>query len=316
MSKKLLKRGFLAFVLFALASASLFAVASRAGMVKKRALQKSLLVSPAWLARRDADPNIVILHLERERAGYDKGHIPGARFASFSGLLIRDFSQSNVAQAVAALEEMGVSNRSRVVICGEPLPACRAFFILDYLGHGDRTSLLDGGLAAWRAEGRPISTEAPVIAKSSFTARLRPEIVVDAMWIRERLNDPNIALLDARSPEEFAGSTEREGLPRFGHIPGAVNFPWQTTLSKEQAALKMEPSAFKNEASLRELIRAAGDEKKDQIVTYCTIGLRASVLYFVARHLGYEPRMYNGSMNDWSRRAELPIIGPALAPPK
>jgi len=124
-----------------------------------------------------------------------------------------------------------------------------------------------------------------------------------------------LALLDARSAPEFNGTTQQEQLPRFGHIPGARHLEWTETLNARDLA---EPrrehtpftARFKDRAELVSLFRAAGADPGDEVVTYCTVGMRASELYFVARLLGYRAHLYFGSMADWSARSELPVVGP------
>ena len=173
--------------------------------------------------------------------------------------------------------------------------------------------MLDGGLPGWKALGNAVSTEVPVVTPGAIEPKPRTDLVVDAGWIQQHLDDPNVALIDGRSPEEYAGTIEVERLPRYGHIPGAKNLPWDRTYSDAAGALNGVPSALVDAKRLGELLTAAGVAKNKQIVTYCTVGLRASHLYFVARMMGYRPKIYDGSMRDWSPRSELPLVGP---PPK
>jgi thiosulfate/3-mercaptopyruvate sulfurtransferase len=131
--------------------------------------------------------------------------------------------------------------------------------------------------------------------------------VVAASWLQTHLTDPALALIDGRSPGEYAGTDSSERLPRFGHIPGGVNLPWEKTFTDGAGALEGNPSPLKPKAELRRLFEAAGVKDGSPLVTYCTIGLRASHLYFVARYLGWRPRIYDGSMSEWSRQPELPM---------
>ena len=271
--------------------------------------ESALLVSTGWLAEHLDDPGVVVLHVGSDRAGYDRGHIPGARFLPLDAIIVERDGNINELPPVAHLdsvfESLGVSDGTRVVVYGPPLAAARAFFTLDYLGHGDRTALLDGGIEAWAAEDRPLSTESPVTVPGSFTPRPRPELVVTAGWIKERLGDPYIALLDARPEDQFSGATPGAGVPRPGHIPGAVNIFWERMIQSTD-----EPR-LRDVAALRALFREAGIEPGDTVVAYCRTGMQASYAYFVSRVLGYETRLYDGSFMDWSRREALPVSGPA-----
>lgn len=193
---------------------------------------------------------------------------------------------------VARLRAAGVTG-APVVIVGEPIPAGRAFAAFDYLGLGDRAVLLNGGVAALAA--RPAASSASTVAMQELSPDVNDDMIVDAEWVHARLDDPGVAILDARPPAEFSGETPGEGVARPGHIPGARNLFWQTLVqSTEQPVLK-------DEAELRRMFEAAGAAPGDTVVAYCRTGGQASFLYAVARHLGYETRLYDGSFVDWSR---------------
>lgn len=271
----------------------------------------SLLVSPAWVAANLPNPDLVILHVSMEKEDYDRGHIPGARWLN-PHLLIADGAPGvelpSAAHIDSVLAILGVNDQSRVVYYGDTWMAPRVFLALEYVGMGDRTALLDGGLAAWRQDGRATATDSPTWARGTVTGRAHPEILASAEWVSEHLDDRNLVLVDGRSPGEYAGSDHSERLPRSGHIPGGVNLPWEETFTEETAALDGSPSRLKPATALRRLFAAAGVIDGRTLVTYCTVGLRASHMYFVARYLGWHPRIYDGSMSEWSRKTQLPIV--------
>lgn len=264
-----------------------------------------MLVSTEWLGARLQDPSVVVLHVGSQQ-DYDKGHIPGARLLTLSEISVTGERGIRLElPPVQALEaefgKLGVSNTSRIVVYSGGVavhPATRAWFTLDYLGVGRRASLLDGGLAAWRAEGRPVTTEAQRVDPKPFTARPRPQAAVDAGWIRTRLDDPRILLLDARMPEFFRGDNSAR-MPRAGHIPGAYNVPYTELLDGQQK--------FKPAAALKQMLRPAG--RSGRMVVYCHIGQTATVPYFAARYLGYDVALYDGSFQDWSQSSDLPVSG-------
>jgi thiosulfate/3-mercaptopyruvate sulfurtransferase len=263
-----------------------------------------LLVPAEWLTAHLADPAVVVLHVGTDRAAYDAGHVEGARFVQLRELVEEREGNLNELPAVERLAEVfksaGVGDEGRIVVYGEPLHAARAFFTLDYLGHGERTSVLDGGLTAWRSAGGRVSTVARQVAPRAFTPRPQPERVVDAAWIGERLGDASLVLIDARPRAQYTGE-EAAGVERPGHIPGARNIFWQEMLESA------ERPVLKDAAALREMFSAAGASAERGVVAYCRTGVQASMTYFVARLLGYEVKMYDGSFQDWSRRAELPV---------
>jgi thiosulfate/3-mercaptopyruvate sulfurtransferase len=264
----------------------------------------SLLVSTESLAGRRRDPRTVVIHVGRDRASYDAGHIPGAQFLALSSIVAEQNGVPNelppAAQLEAAFEAVGVSDDSRVVLYGDldGLLAARAFFTLDYLGKTD-AALLDGGLEQWRKEEREISTDPPSSANGRLTVRPRQNVVVDADWVRARLgNDSTIVMVDARAPAEFTGETPGEGVTRPGHIPGAHNIFWRTSLVSEQDARLRSPEVLHASYTLADA--AFGDT----IVAYCRTGVQASHAYYVARYLKRPVVMYDGSFIDWSRRGE------------
>ena len=207
------------------------------------------------------------------------------------------------AQLKAAFEKIGVTDNSRVVIYfsrNRVTAASRVYWTLDYLGLADRTSFLDGGLNAWKAENRQVSTEAQPAKPGTITPRVREEVVAQADWVNASLNKPGIVILDARTPEFYEGKEMGSHAGRLGHIAGARNLPFTTLMDEE--TLK-----FRDAPALQELFRAAGVKPGDTVVTYCHIGMQASLLYFAARSLGYNARMFDGSFEEWSNRKDLPV---------
>ena len=288
-----------------LAICAALAMAPRAA----RAAADTVIVSSSWLADRLADPSLVILHVAGSRGDYDSGHIPGARFIEYDAFVTEgDHGGSglntelpSVAALVKALESLGVSDGSRIVLYGARAPiTARLFVTLDHLGLGARTSVLDGGLAAWKKEGRAVSRETPDARQGRLTPRTR-DVVVTADWVRANLAAANVRVLDARTSDFYTGTAEADmHSPRPGHIPGAANIPFTSLLA--------EGVTLKDRATLAELFTRAGAAPGSRVVTYCHIGQQGSLLYLVARHLGYDARLYDGSYEDWSRRKELPIV--------
>ncbi len=265
----------------------------------------SLLVSTSWLASHLSDPNVVIIHAASTRRDYLNGHVPGARFL-WTGTYAPstpDLSTElpNVAVVDSALEAMGVTDKSRIIIYGAVMTpmVARLALTLEWLGAGDRTSILDGGLAAWKAAGQTTSTEVPTVAKGKFTPHPRA-VTVDADFVKTNLAASGVKILDARDRQFYDGNGG--GMPRPGHIPSAANVPFMTVLT--------ETGTFKSRDALREMFTAAGVQPGEKIVTYCHVGQQASQLWFAARLAGFDAKLYDGSFEDWSGRTELPVDGP------
>ena len=270
------------------------------------ARREHLLVTPAWLAAHARDAGLVILQVGAD--GFRDGHIPGARTVDPMALTAGDHDLAPLDGLQAQVEALGISNDSRVVLYGDAWHTGLVFWTLQYLGLADRVAVLDGGLDRWRAEGRPLATGAALPAtRGRFTPQPRADVLATADWTRDRLDSRRVVVIDARSAGEYAG-TEREPLPRTGHIPGARHLDWSTTFTRPAAARDSSVmSALVPADRLVELLQTAGAAPGTEVVLYCTVGLRASHLYFVVRYLGYTARVYDGSWSEWSRRAELPV---------
>jgi thiosulfate/3-mercaptopyruvate sulfurtransferase len=269
-------------------------------------VRTSMIVSTEWLAKHLNDKSLVLLQVG-DRKEYDAAHIPGAQFIQTSDIstprgqgLILELPP--VEQLKATFEKLGISDNSRIIVYFSKdwvTPTSRVYFTLDYLGLGDRTSILDGGLPAWAAEKRPVTTEVIAPKPGKFTLRPNSKLVVDAAWLSANLKKAGVAILDARDGKFYDG-TEKGMMPRAGHIPSAKSIPFASLIENST-------NKFKSPDTLRQIFISAGVKQNDSVATYCHIGQQASLLYFVARYLGYDTHLYDGSFQDWSNRPELPV---------
>jgi thiosulfate/3-mercaptopyruvate sulfurtransferase len=265
------------------------------------------LVSPAELAIRLKDPNVVVIHVEDRGGEFTAGHLPGARLVRYAQFAVNGPDDlGSELPPVDTLREVfqaaGVGATSEVVVYGSPIGATRAFFTLDYLGHPN-VRVLNGGFSAWKAEGRPVETGGgtPPRRDAGTLARLtvRPEVVAHADWLVSRLESPSLTLVDARPDAEFTGADGgMNGMHPAGHLAGARQLVWTDLVTRA--------GQFLPDADLRAKLVTAGAKSGQPVVSYCMIGMRASVVYFVARHLGFDAKMYDGSIVDWGRR-RLPV---------
>ena len=294
------------------ASLTLLAAAGLPGAVSAQAKFDAPVVSTAWLAEHLNDPSVVVLHLANIRRDYTSGHIPGARF-----LWVTDIAPStpdlntelpSVARLDSLLESLGVSDNSRVVVYAGTVSTmvARVYMTLDYLGFGDRTAVLDGGLNAWKAENREVSTDAPKVARGKFTPRVNANAVVDAEFVKANMDKPGIRILDARDPGFYAATNTGQmsgGYARPGHIGSAQNIPFNT--------LTDSTGKLKDRATIAAMFTAAGVQPTDRVVTYCHVGQQGSLLFLAARYAGLPASLYDGSYEDWSPRdPSYTVVGP------
>ena len=165
-----------------------------------------------------------------------------------------------------------------------------------------------------------MSKEAVAAKLVTFVPTVRTDMVVNAAWVKENLK--RVTLFDVRTKAEYEG-TANERLPRKGHIPGAKFVPWLATFDPRDVPRDSSGSPVDNppdfarllpRAGLEQLFAAAGAKRDGLVVSYCTVGMRASHMYFVSRLLGYPSRIYVGSMADWTRNADNPVVGLGTKP--
>jgi len=266
-----------------------------------------LLVQTNWLAAHLNDSNVVVLHVAPNRTSYDAGHIPGARFLPLSDVAVTRNGLLNQLPTVDAMktafEHVGIGDKSHVVIYGDMsgLFAARAYFALDYLGHGNHAVLLDGGLEKWKAEHREVSTAAPAFKAVNLTVKARPELIASLSAMKQIVTGNKTTLIDARPPDEYSGARAGDGVSRGGHIPGAKNVFWMDNLaSKDNPVLKPAPEMLAK-------YEAAGVKRGKNVVVYCRTGVQASHDYFTLKLLGFKPVLYEGSFFEWSNAPGTPV---------
>jgi thiosulfate/3-mercaptopyruvate sulfurtransferase len=252
-----------------------------------------MVVSLDWLSRHLNDANVRVM-TTGERSAYDRGHVPGARFISHEETLNHE-SHGLLAPAAlaAALAKAGATDSVRIVLYGDtPMATGWLYMALASIGHGDHVSMLDGNAVAWRASGTAVSSDVPPAATGRLTVKPAPDIVVTAPWVRARLQTPGVKILDVRSERERAN----------GYLPGSTLIVWRDLFQSPEQAV------FKSGDEIRALLTKAGVGANDQVVTYCAIGMRASLMYFAAKHVGLPARVYVGSFEDWQRQPGYPIV--------
>jgi thiosulfate/3-mercaptopyruvate sulfurtransferase len=293
------------------AAFALVAIAATATAQSARPTRADLTVTPAWLAEHLKDPDLVLFHVG-EKAEYEKGHIPGARFVQMSDVALSSMDHEKglmlelpTADSLRArLEKLGISDNSRIVVYyGNDWvsPSTRIIFTLDAAGLGNRSALLDGGMVAWKTAGNPLSTEAPKAVAGKLSALKVKPLVVDAAFVQSHVKSPGFKVVDARSGVFYDGIKVSD-TQRKGHVAGAKSLPFDSVFD--------DANRLKPVGELTVLFQNAGIAPGDTIVGYCHIGQQATAMLFAARTLGHPVLLYDGSFQDYSRRTELPVEAP------
>jgi thiosulfate/3-mercaptopyruvate sulfurtransferase len=277
------------------------------------AVQSQMLVSTSWLEQHLNDRDLVVLYVGRDRSQFEVGHIPGSRFVRLDDLVEQHKDSLNelppVADLQATFESLGVGDQSRIVLTGDALGmlAARVYFTLDYLGHADDVSLLEGGTEKWVAELRATSKEQAHPERAHFTPHLRPEILISTAQMHDLSSQiskgaSNVVLLDARPVAEYNGNVKSEAVPKAGHIAGAESVYWKK-LIRSDADPRLLPVD-----ELRQQFLSAGATHGKSVITYCRTGMQSSFAYFVAKYLGYDAAMYDGSIYEWVHAADNNLV--------
>lgn len=293
-----------------------FAPATASAQADAAAARARLVVTPAWLAEHLKDPDLVLLHVGN-KATYDTGHIAGARHVDYRATLAASPAPGDSAALTLEmlppdvlrerLAGLGISDTSRVVVYQSDdlwTPSTRVMLTLDYAGLPN-VGWLDGGQKAWTKAGHPLTAELPPAKTGALSPlELRP-VVVDAEFVKSKLNTPGFAIVDSRNTSFYDGARAGGGPAaphKTGHIVGALSVPFDTLTSAE---VELKPAA-----EIAAVFTKAGVKPGDTVITYCHIGQQATAVLFAARTLGYKVMLYDGSFEDWSRR-DLPVEIPS-----
>jgi Rhodanese-related sulfurtransferase len=273
------------------------------------------MVSTGWLAEHldDADVRVVDASWfmpDDPRTGhgsYAEAHIPGAVFFDIDEIADKESGLPHMLPAPEAFARaagaLGLS-RDRTVVVYDALglfSAPRVWWTLRVMGF-ERVFVLDGGLKKWRAEGRPVVSDAPAPAPVDLDPAFRPELVRDLAAVQAHLERGDAQLLDARAAARFRGEAPepRAGL-RSGHMPGARNLPF--------AAIVNEDGVLKSEGELRLAFEGAGIDLARPVVTTCGSGVSAAVLALGLARLGRDDvAVYDGSWTEWGGRPDTAVV--------
>ena len=264
----------------------------------------TLFVSAKWLFEHLEDPQVAIADCrfsladpELGRQQYQVSHIPGAYYLDLNRDLSNPIQQHggrhplpNPTELANKLSAMGVNSQTLVVAYDDSsfAFAARLWWLLHYLGH-DRVAVLNGGFNGWLGAGYPVTDTIPKRVMATFVPKLQRSQVVDIESVKTRKELPGVALVDSRESDRYRG--EREPIDiKAGHIPGAVNYPWQE-VSDDQGYLRPKGEQRRRWEKL---------DQAEEILVYCGSGVTACVnllsLEIAGIHTG---KLYAGSWSDW-----------------
>lgn len=266
--------------------------------------QQPVIVSPQWLNENIKDPDLVILYTGFViKADYDKEHIEGSRFLWPDWLAFDKPEGSmyapDVKAATKVLQDLGINKNSKIVVChrGSDITiAARMFMTLEHFGLKGKVSFLNGGIEAWKKAGYSVTSKPAEFKNGNFVATVTGTLV-DKDYVLNALNTKSSEVVDARAKRWYDG--DPTGNPRDGHITDAKNVPYPDMVDSTNS-LKQVSVLEKNFATVV-------PDKSKEVVVYCFIGQTACVDYLVGRSLGYKMKVYDGSMQEWSRDEKLPM---------
>jgi thiosulfate/3-mercaptopyruvate sulfurtransferase len=279
------------------------------------------LVTAEWLAAHIDDADLVVLDcsvvIESDgngnmrsvsgRDAYEAGHIPGAGFADLKHALSDadsplDYAVPAPEQFAAAMSALGVGDDTRVVLYDSSggVWSARVWWMLRWIGF-DNAALLDGGLDAWTAPGRPLSTDPSTEPERTLSIDLRPELIADRDEVFAAIDDDAVELIDALPEASYTG--EMVMYDRPGHITSATNVSVMTLLN--------ESGTFKSDVELQSLFDGRQGKRN---IHYCGGGIAASATAFAMTRAGYDDvAVYTASLQEWAADPANPMETGAAA---
>jgi thiosulfate/3-mercaptopyruvate sulfurtransferase len=263
------------------------------------------LSDPAWVV---VDCRFSLSDPDAGMRAYQAGHIPGARYAHLNNDLASSITAGSgrhplpdPAVLAQKLGQWGIDADKQVVVYDDSFGAmaARLWWLLRWLGHG-AVALLDGGLPKWQREGHPLNTQAPVISPARFVPQLCAGFWVDSQTVQHAVTQRDHRVIDARTEERFKG--EVEPLDKVaGHIPGALNLPFEDNLHISGTFLPAQ--------ELRELYTGLlADVKPQQVIQMCGSGVTACHNILAMEHAGLPgARLYAGSWSEWITDVSRPV---------
>jgi thiosulfate/3-mercaptopyruvate sulfurtransferase len=257
-------------------------------------------------------PNVRFIDCRRDEAQYSEAHIPGAVFFNVLKQLrvVGAWETIGVRRGLEDQEELfgrqlGIGNDTMVILYdAEGWDATRLFWELKYSGH-DKVALIYGGWPEWTAQNLPVDSNAVTVEPEIYVSEARPELLATASYIMKNMGDPNVVLVDARTPGQYKGDQKHPKAVVGGRIPTAVN---AYTLGNWE-----NKTYLKDAVELEEMYADLGVTRDKEVIVFCNTGYWASNTFFILKALDYpNVRVYDYSWVEWSGKGFLPkVVGTA-----
>ena len=263
-----------------------------------------LLLEPEQLEAHLGDDQLMVVDLCKPQI-YGKYHIPTALALDYADLVHVEKPVTGLLPSAAHLNRilsgLGLTRASHVVAYDDEGggKASRLLWTLAALGHG-RWSLLNGGLHAWANEGHSLESRPVHPQPESYTGGAADHVVAEKGYVLAHLDDPDVVLLDARTPQEFSGTKCLAA--RGGHIPGAVNLNWLDTMDRRRN-LRLLPAD-----RLRATLNGLGVTPDKEVITYCQSHHRSAHTFVMLKWLGFaKVKGYPGAWSEWGNHPGTPV---------
>jgi thiosulfate/3-mercaptopyruvate sulfurtransferase len=302
-----------------IAGALISGLLATTGVLPAEARPKNLaraVAQPDWLEQNIDNPKVRIIEVSTEPGIYERGHIKNSVKLVWHTDLVDTVNRDIISQAkfTALVQKAGIDEDTTVVLYGDKNNWFAAWgaWIFNIYGQKD-VRVLDGGRVKWEKDGRALTTAVPTFKAGNFVAKaadknLRAGLTRDVLPVAKK--ERKATLIDIRSADEYSGKIFapagfQELAVRAGHIPGAINVPWGLNVNSD--------GTFKTVAELKKLYADKGVTGADQIITYCRIGERSSLTWFVLSEiLGFSRvKNYDGSWTEYGNSVGAPISNPA-----
>ncbi len=272
-----------------------------------------LLVTTDWLANELGASDLRIVDATKflpdagrdPAAEYEAGHIPGAVFMDLSDLVDSNNDIENMLpppeKFASRMQSLGLGDGSRIVVYDDsPLKSsARAWWMLTLFG-AHEVAILDGGIAKWKAEDRPLETGKESLRHRHFTVWKDDKDIRSKADMLANLHEKNEQVVDARPAARFSGeeADPRPGIAS-GHIPGSINLPHGQFFNAD--------GTWKSIDDIKALFADNGVDLGKPMVTTCGSGMTAAVLSFAAALTGKsDVALYDGSWAEWGSDGDTP----------